>query len=715
MFFEDWELLTDDKISSAQQGSTQHRSAPHQVSDLLGAPRACSVLEAIPKSRPLQRPVYDTTPRIRAHLQHVSRPVVDQQPCSTSGPSFRVSQLQHAQPLQRPQRHSAPVVSASLGHSDTPLPVPQMRSGYIATAGPAVHVQPLTVHSDVSQPHEGTKQSMPRPPRKLQQHAGRTKKQRPLQPSRNQECSSCPAVQAIWPQFLSAFLQLSPMLQDLSNSMHFDEHCQRILYGFAASTIYRYLSTLMQFHAACISLRVSLEGLSEIQLADILLAGRSSEPKVSSSMCIKSIRWAFKQFGIACFQVSMGPLISSFTKEHVVSDRREALPYSLLTIVQWERRMLQSSATQQEILGLGSFLLMLWSGMRFADLQRTRLNSLAYDMISLRGLSFRTKTCKSGCPFGLICKGFLSTGSFTWVHRYLQALDSLYSNSGMKPQDVDFIIPSLDSLDHRDGPSPMSYAEALYFCRHFLSLPWRKSPVDTAASAQHYTVHGLKSTLLSFANQLQLAPELRRLQGKHKDPMQSTRLYSRDDVNGALQLQEAIVASVQKGWRPHTPLGRGGQIPIQEQSFTLEQFRKDVVEPNWSFFSFNRPPTFEFEQFDSGETNHSDTSSSSSDSSDSSSSSSPLREQQSVKRSKAVPDSFDEILMGVYRKTWHVVMNPPQGENVPPEWRWNTACGRRFTPDQFSIRDELALNLGHILCSHPGCKKGWISVGILTT
>ena len=96
------------------------------------------------------------------------------------------------------------------------------------------------------------------------------------------------------------------MLRGLSTSSHFEEHCHRILDSFAAPTIYRYLSTL-QFHATCISLRVSLEGLKEIQFADILLAGRSSDPRVSPSMCIKSVRWAFKQFGIQCFQVALGP------------------------------------------------------------------------------------------------------------------------------------------------------------------------------------------------------------------------------------------------------------------------------------------------------------------------------------------------------------------------------------------------------------------------
>eukprot|EP00435_Cladocopium_sp_Y103_P029895 s1316_g7.t1 len=265
----------------------------------------------------------------------------------------------------------------------------------------------------------------------------------------------------------------------------------------------------MQLHVICTSLRVSLETLTEIQLADILLAGRSSDPRIGPSMCIKRVRWAYKQFSIQCFKISLSPLISSFTKEHMVSDRREALPYSLITVVQWERRLLQSSATQKEVLGVGEFSshAVEWHALRRSAEDSAEQFGIRLGVTS--GIVLPYQDLQIGCPFGVLCKGFLSSGSFTWVHRFLQALDSLYAPFGLTPHDVDFVIPSLDSLTTEDRPSPMTYAEALYYCRRFLALPCRKQPIDTAISAQHYTVHGLKSTLLSFANQLQLAPELR--------------------------------------------------------------------------------------------------------------------------------------------------------------------------------------------------------------
>ena len=60
----------------------------------------------------------------------------------------------------------------------------------------------------------------------------------------------------------------------------------------------------------------------------------------------------------------------------------------------------------------------------------------------------------------------------------------------------------------------------------------------------------------------------------------------------------------------------------------------------------------------------------------------PLSKRQSG-TPKTIPDSFDEIAMGVFRQTWHVVMNPQTEEGLPPDFKWTTACGRRFHPDSF--------------------------------
>ena len=110
-----------------------------------------------------------------------------------------------------------------------------------------------------------------------------------------------------------------------------------------------------------------------------------------------------------------------------------------------------------------------------------------------------------------------------------------------------------------------------------MSLPWRKTPL-VFGNITHYTIHGLKSTFLSWASQLKLDPESRRLQGHHKDPLKSTRLYSRDDIDGSIFVQETIIQKIQEGWRPHTPLSRGGQLPLQEPQVILESPEKNPLQ-----------------------------------------------------------------------------------------------------------------------------------------
>ena len=95
----------------------------------------------------------------------------------------------------------------------------------------------------------------------------------------------------------------------------------------------------------------------------------------------------------------------------------------------------------------------------------------------------------------------------------------------------------------------------------------------------------LKSTVLSWSSQVQIEKNLRQLQGHHRGD--SAQLYSRDDVGGALNLQQQMADVVKGQWRPHTPLSRGGQIPLTEPSFTLEQFRKDKTEFEWQHFQFD--------------------------------------------------------------------------------------------------------------------------------
>ena len=132
------------------------------------------------------------------------------------------------------------------------------------------------------------------------------------------------------------------------------------------------------------------------------------------------------------------------------------------------------------------------------------------------------------------------------------------------------IFPSCDGLGIKVPVVPMHYMEALHHLRCFVGLPWKSTPLAVdAPQSRSYTVHGLKSSLISWATQLEICEEYRCLQGKRKATQSITCLYGRDDVFGALQVQKQVRTHVLSGWRPMSPLARLGRDKAQLQNLHL--------------------------------------------------------------------------------------------------------------------------------------------------
>ena len=215
------------------------------------------------------------------------------------------------------------------------------------------------------------------------------------------------------------------------------------------------------------------------------------------------------------------------------------------------------------------------------------------------------------------------------------------------------------------APSGHVIRRSIIFLRFFMTLPWSAAVTSQGLSSDHYTIHGLKCTLLSWACQLGLSEEDRRQHGKHKPAQQSVSLYSRDDVVGSLRLQQQLVEQICRGWRPCTPLARGGQQPMIEPQFQLERFRKETGALTWKFFQFDRVPSFAADQDSTGPEPHDlgqDSGSESSDSSSSSNSSSDTETgdntmDPSSKKRRVQPSADKPAIyaFGLHRITWHVI------------------------------------------------------------
>ena len=538
-------------------------------------------------------------------------------------------------------------------------------------------------------------------------------------------CKS-PIVWKLWLQLAAALQGFSDVLQQLSMSKFQDEHAERFLNQFAAATLVRYISAILQFVQICQDMQVSLDQLSESTFADLLICGslarRADGTGPKSSITIKAVRRAFTHLGVKVFACAYGSMITSFSKQKIPSDRRESLPLPLFIIAKWERRVLQSQASSKEIIILGGLLLLCWSGLRFSDAQRSQLSTWQLDQSSLRGLTWRAKTCNTSTPFGVTLAGLLSRGSLTWVHRFLQTLESLYA--GQDSREIDFTIPAFHQEELPKQPfEAMSYSEALCYIRFYMQLPWSGNPLATQVNSSSYSVHGPKTTLLSWAAQANLPEEDRRLHGKHKASQTSVQLYSRDDILGSLRLQNALIQRIQQNWRPATPLARGGQLPLAEPQFALEQFKKELQPIDWQFFQFNALSSMQeladcTIPVDTPELDSSGSSSSSGcESSASSSSSSAEAAQPQKKRSIANREDLgpaDEILVGLHRKTWHVMTVADVENTELPHWQGKalkSACGRFFPQIKVCPGVDMSLDTNQALCSHVGCRKGFKCVG----
>ena len=144
----------------------------------------------------------------------------------------------------------------------------------------------------------------------------------------------------------------------------------------------------------------------------------------------------------------------------------------------------------------GSFLVCIWSSLRFSDAQHVRWSSVnaASDASVLRGISYRTKTGTCGTPFALGgCGASASKGAVSWIcvrlHCLQQVWDCLRGADAAVEPDCLFFRCDLAARTFE----PLSYTQCLRVFRTYLTAapnteqnlkqeevlhgdPWRSSP-----------------------------------------------------------------------------------------------------------------------------------------------------------------------------------------------------------------------------------------------
>ena len=691
------------------------------------------VLQATPKSCPLQRPEVVLQPRIPA-VFHVSKAHAPGTPRTVgSGPQLTVAGLAKAAPLV-PTGYDP--VRFPLNHH-----VSNAARPYARVHREEYHPDSLKVRSNAGDlPEPGDEQPMvpvlcpstaaalPCPPinkgDKVETRYPKVRTSTTIQLTRSKLTSENSFLVAQFTELLERFGHSSEVFVSLASSPFADDHRKRLLNNYAATTVFRYLQAVSKFARVTSQLGLDLCTLSEAQLADILTVMQLSKTcdtdsdVMSGNFTIKALRWWHKVAGVTHFQICFSPLVDSFLKTKLSKDRREAPPLPLWLVFQWERRVLQSAATTYETLMLGSFLFIIYAGLRFADAQRLNVDSLVFNYQELRGLVWRSKTMSAGHPFGVQSSGLCSTGTFTWLFKSLRTWDEVMRDLGIPRSQCDFLIPSMQPDGTFSAWEPLDYASTTRIFRAMILTPWKRFQGDHPLAKQQltYTLHSMKATLLSFGPQLGnlVSDSDRLLQGHHKDQKQSLNLYGRDSVWGSLRYQRTVISQIQQGWRPTTAQHRGGQFPLVEPTVVLERYKKDAPEYHfeWLPFSVQQEPQEIVQDLTEGSDSSESESSSSVNGSNSEGS---VQDSRSRSKKQTIQETFevDEAIFARHRRVTHAMVIVEDDMESRPFFReqyWKAACGARMKHAETEFLDEWQPSMA--FCQHAGCKRVWASINL---
>lgn len=280
-----------------------------QDSDISG----WSLLSPTPKAMPLPAHVQPFhAPRIRSPFQvtDLQRPSMQH----SSTPLVTVGTSKYPVGLPRPEPRESSITSLHFPdrHSNLGLLAPEFSQPYPRS----FETDPCDVtHAEVTTPDSSRVHAkLPQRPNGPQHFQGRSQTQQHVASSltRVRIAAKSPVVWNLWLRLSSSLYALSHVVQQLQDSAFPVEHAERFLNQYAATTLVRYMSCILQFIDFCTILHVDIATLTETQLADLLISGSlarradGSGPKFS--VTIKALRWAHKQLGIPQLACAFGPL-----------------------------------------------------------------------------------------------------------------------------------------------------------------------------------------------------------------------------------------------------------------------------------------------------------------------------------------------------------------------------------------------------------------------
>ena len=414
-----------------------------------------------------------------------------------------------------------------------------------------------------------------------------------------------------WLNLLESAGSFSGLYASTADSANATLHRTKVVARYAPSTLAAYLKAWDHWTEVCKCSGICPFRPTLLAVADFLQVSSKKSTLGVATAQSRALTWVAKQADLPTLREALqSPVVRAYTLPSEVTLRKEAAPLPFSFVIFLENQILREQGTAADRLLMGGLLVLIWASLRWSDAtwvapaslsveadtirgiaNKTKTTvgllvliwaslrwsdatwvapaSLSVEADTIRGIANKTKTTMRGMPFALLTCGFLSGSStISWTTKWLNLVHAaLQRTSETFPGFVpDFLLPmSGPNPEHPMFVAPMSRSQGILIIRKLLKT---SAPETTLIGIG---AHSPKVTFLSWARQVGASEESRMAQGHHRatGARQNVSLYGRDDVHEALALQKLLVHRISKGFRPVTPMLRGGAAPVADLPVTI--------------------------------------------------------------------------------------------------------------------------------------------------
>ena len=324
-----------------------------------------------------------------------------------------------------------------------------------------------------------------------------------------------------WLALLTEMGTASGLVRATAQSKHVEDHRSRVIAKFAPSTLQSYFRIWRRWHDFASNLGASPFNPATVLLADFL-AEHAHGPLQVATAYFKGLSWMSRQAQLPdLFQALQSMVCKAYLQSSTISEKRESAPLPLSFVLYLEKTVLAKTTTPGDVLQLGSLLFMIWSSLRWSDTLWIRPDSITIQQHAVFALSSHTKTTNRGMPVACFAFGMLGQhGSASWAQVWLNVVhQALYDTTATHPGfDVDYLLTEIGSDAQKPQfLKPLPRDRGLQLLRYWLCQCHEAHQVEAKLEDFHLLgTHSCKTTMLCWAQQLQLPLEQRQLQGHHR-------------------------------------------------------------------------------------------------------------------------------------------------------------------------------------------------------